>query len=231
MDIFAFSDIHGHKELFDKIYTWLNGRSTPWKCCFLGDACGYGTFGYEIIKALLNDSRFVYLKGDHEQMFASAAMVLKTEWLKHKVAAKDLFNNSKQYIWDYLYLPEVALCVDNEGFAALFNWIKDGAPMDIIHSLLELPENVVLSQEICGFISLSHTGNNERTNNCIIIHGHTPIGELKEDSSFNFSNNDIRPAFYHKGKRIDLDTKCYTTNTITVLNLNTFEQHRFTTLI
>ena len=39
MDYFAFSDIHGQKELFDKILTWLNGRSESWMCYFLGDAC------------------------------------------------------------------------------------------------------------------------------------------------------------------------------------------------
>ena len=58
MDIFAFSDIHGQKELFNKIYNWFNGRSAPCKCYLLGDACYRGEFGYSIINPLLSEIDF-----------------------------------------------------------------------------------------------------------------------------------------------------------------------------
>jgi hypothetical protein len=37
------------------------------------------------------------------------------------------------------------------------------------------------------------------------------------------------PAFYQDGTKICIDTACFATEVITLLNLNTFEQYRFYT--
>ena len=64
-----------------------------------------------------------------------------------------------------------------------------------------------------------------------MIHGHTPVRSLVKFVLLDGPANTARPAFYQEGTKIDLDTACFLSDTITVLNLNTFEQHRFTTLI
>ena len=64
-----------------------------------------------------------------------------------------------------------------------------------------------------------------------MIHGHTPVRSLVKYALLDGPANTARPAFYQEGTKIDLDTACFLSETITVLNLNTFEQHRFTTLI
>lgn len=246
MDIFAFTDIHGEKILFDKIYNWLNGRSNPWKCYFLGDACDRSPFGYEIIKRLLDDKRFVYIKGNHEEMFVQAALALKNEWSHHQVSKEELFNSPENYIWDYHYLPEVSLHIENGGFDTLIDWVKEGAPMHIIEKLSNLPEHIILPHEVWGILDLSHSGHlmdesdgfiwsrehfHEKWESGRMIHGHTPVRSLMKQVLLDGPANIARPAFYQEGTKIDLDTACFLSDTITVLNLETFEQHRFTTLI
>jgi hypothetical protein len=61
-----------------------------------------------------------------------------------------------------------------------------------------------------------------------MIHGHTPVRSLMKLGVFINPAATNRPAFYAGSTKIDIDTACFTTGFITVLNLNTFEQHRFT---
>lgn len=46
------------------------------KIYFLGDACDRGPDGIKIIQELLNDSRVIYLKGNHEDMLVNAILTI-----------------------------------------------------------------------------------------------------------------------------------------------------------
>lgn len=246
MDIFAFTDIHGQKELFDKIYNWLNGRSEPWKCYFLGDACDRGEFGYSIIKTLLADDRFIYMKGNHEDLFVRAAKALKQCWAEEGYTQGEIMSDPCLYVMMYQYYDDVALHIQNGGLDTLIAWVADGCPLNIIGKLDRLPKHIILPHEIWGSLDLSHAGHlidesddliwsrehfHEKWEGGRMIHGHTPVRSLVKYVLLDSPANTARPAFYQEGTKIDLDTACFLSDTITVLNLNTFEQHRFTTLI
>lgn len=247
MDYFCFSDIHGHGELFDKILNWLNNRSEPWKCYFLGDACDRGEFGYSIIKALLADDRFIYMKGNHEDLFVRAAKALKQCWLEDNVTKAMVAVDMETYVLNYCWHYDVALHIQNGGLSTLMAWAADGAPLNIIGKLDALPLHMELPHDIWGKLDLSHAGhpNNDLSESTLLwsrdhfnedfeggrmIHGHTPIRYLMKYVVLD-SGHTSRPAFYANGTKIDIDTACFSSDTITLLNLNTFEQHRFTTLI
>ena len=247
MDYFCFSDIHGHGELFDKILNWLNGRSEPWKCFFLGDACDRRNDGYRIIKTLLNDDRFIYLKGNHEDLFVRAAKALKNYWLDDNISISEVRQDPYEYIINYSYDPDISIHIQNSGLKTLMDWAADGAPLNIIGKLDRLPEHMELPHDVWGKLDLSHAGHLMDNSDSFIwsrehfqeefkggrmIHGHTPVRSLRKyvwEISSNLAT--CRPAFYANGTKVDIDTACFSSDIITLLNLNTFEQHRFTTLI
>lgn len=246
MTYFCFSDIHGHKELFDKIMSWLNGRADDWKCIFLGDACDRRDGGYEIIKALLNDERFIYLKGNHEDLFVRAAKALKNYWLEDNILKREVAANPYEYIANYFYDPDVSLHIQNGGLKTLMDWATDGTPLSIIGKLDKLPERFVLPNEVWGELEFTHAGHlmdesdsfiwsrehfQEEYTKGRMIHGHTPVRSLMKYVLVNGTAATNRPAFYQNGTKIDMDTACFSSDTITLLNCNTMEQHRFTTLV
>ena len=249
MDYFCFSDIHGHGELFDKILNWLNGRSEPWKCIFLGDACDRRDDGYRIIETLLNDERFIYLKGNHEDLFVRAAKAFKTYVRMEQLTNEEIAAIPYEHIMTCLYNSDINLHIQNGGLKTLMDWVADGAPMEIINKLAALPLRMELPNEVWGKLDLSHAGHpiddlsesallwsrehfNEDFEGGRMIHGHTTVRSLRKYVwEISSSPATCRPAFYANGTKVDIDTACFSSDTITLLNLNTFEQHRFTTLI
>lgn len=82
MATYAMGDLHGHLEVLKKIQAFLKPGDTVY---FLGDACDRGPQSYECIKAIAEDSRFVYIKGNHEDMLVKAI--------------KDYLDDD--FMWDY----------------------------------------------------------------------------------------------------------------------------------
>ena len=246
MDYFCFSDIHGHGELFDKILNWLNGRSKPWKCIFLGDACDRRDDGYRIIETLLNDDRFIYLKGNHEDLFVRAAKALRKHWGEEGFFYEEVAANPYEFIMNFAWDLDVSLHIQNGGLQTLLDWATKGRTgLKIISQLDALPEHMELPHSICGKLDLSHAGHLMDNSDSLIwsrehfqedfeggrmIHGHTPVKYLKKYVLLD-NGHTSRPAFYANGTKVDIDTACFSSDTITLLNLNTFEQHRFTTII
>ena len=104
-----------------------------------------------------------------------------------------------------------------------------------------------LPHDVWGKLDLSHAGHLMDNSDSFIwsrehfqeeftggrmIHGHTTIRSLRKYVwEISSTPATCRPAFYANGTKVDIDTACFSSDTITLLNLNTFEQHRFTTLI
>ena len=65
MAIYACSDLHGRLDLLKQIQDFLQLDDTIY---FLGDAGDRGPNPWETIKAVAQDKRFIYLKGNHEDM-------------------------------------------------------------------------------------------------------------------------------------------------------------------
>ena len=244
MEYFAFSDIHGHGELFDKILNWLNGRSEPWKCIFLGDACDRMQDGYRIIKTILRDERFIYLKGNHEDLFVRAAKALKQHWLQDNVTKAMAAENPYAYVIEYSWDEDVGLHIQNGGLSTLMDWASDGSPLGIIGELERLPEHMTLPHAVWGELDLSHAGHLKDNSDSLIwsrehfheeweggrmIHGHTPVRSLRKRVPITNPQYTSRPAFYANSTKIDIDVACFLSNIIVLLNLDTFEQHAFFT--
>ena len=69
MAIYACSDLHGRLDLLKQIQDFLQPDDTVY---FLGDAGDRGPNPWETIKAVAQDKRFIYLKGNHEDMLVKA---------------------------------------------------------------------------------------------------------------------------------------------------------------
>ena len=65
--VYACSDLHGMYNLWTQIRDDCDETD---KIIFLGDAADRGKDGLKIIQELLADKRVIYLKGNHEDMFA-----------------------------------------------------------------------------------------------------------------------------------------------------------------
>lgn len=66
--VYACSDLHGMYRLWEQIRDYCDETD---KIIFLGDAADRGKDGLKIIQELLADKRVTFLKGNHEDMFAT----------------------------------------------------------------------------------------------------------------------------------------------------------------
>ena len=141
MKIYAFSDIHGQWELFDKILKHIKKDNEEYLCYFLGDACDRGPDGYKIMTYLLEHSeQFVYLKGNHEDMFVRAAR----EFLSQ--AQEEGYSGSQwaaRFDWNAADVmfggPDMYLHWRNGGESTFASWMRAGCPTKILKQLDSLP--------------------------------------------------------------------------------------------
>lgn len=227
MAVYALSDLHGNKELFKKVKSFLNEKDTVY---FLGDAADRGPDGWELIKAIYEDSQFIYLKGNHEDMLVNSIK----EFCEM---------NSKSEDCDLLFY--------NGGKQTFNAWRKDGAKKSWATKLEKLPAWIAYINTNGQLISMSHAGFtpkpnkfpspndllwgrdhflddwNEEVNNCIIIHGHTPILFLAEDLKIKEEELELKPLWYCNNKKVCIDLGAHMINATALLNLDTFEYHLF----
>jgi serine/threonine protein phosphatase 1 len=64
--IFACSDLHGNYKVFQSILQKIDETD---KVIILGDVVDRGEHGFQMLKEILLDKRFILIKGNHEDMF------------------------------------------------------------------------------------------------------------------------------------------------------------------
>jgi len=232
MSVWACSDLHGNKNLLKAIKEKIGPNDTVY---FLGDACDRGPDGWEMIKEILADKRFIYLKGNHEDMLVKA----HNEYF-------DGYDN------DYVYL-----CVRNGGQPTLNTMLADENETRerVIAKLTSLPLTAEYTNTNGELIHMSHAGFSmgvddpsshdwvwDRTHfldtnwfgpdNAIVVHGHTPILFLVEEISFYYeglAEEEIEPGafWYCGGHKIDIDCGTHFTGMTVLLNLDTFDEEIF----
>ena len=69
MATYAISDLHGSLNLFQAIQNYIRDED---KVYVLGDCGDRGCEPWLTIKEVCKDNRFIYLKGNHEDMLAKA---------------------------------------------------------------------------------------------------------------------------------------------------------------
>ena len=65
MSTYCFSDVHGQYILWEQIQKYLKEDDV---CYVLGDCIDRGLDGYQILKEVLEDKRYIFLLGNHEDM-------------------------------------------------------------------------------------------------------------------------------------------------------------------
>lgn len=225
---YAVSDLHGYYELYEKINQRISANDTVY---FLGDAADRGPRGWDTMVAIASNPHWVYLKGNHEQMFEDTI--------------RDYYKYNG-YPTDSYYL----LCY-NGGGETFESWQANGCKIEWANLLHKLPIYLELKTAM-GSLILNHAGftyegsiptdsydllwsrehfyaSSEYIKDKTVIHGHTPIPALINGlggSKYDVYDWYDKPAayFYDMSNKIDID--CGTAGQIhrTILfNLDTFE--------
>ena len=241
MSVFAFSDIHGQRKLFDQIMAEIGSNDTIY---FLGDAIDRGPDGWNILKELLNDPRVFFIKGNHEDMMVKALYDFPNyhpwsramevwEWNGCYSTLEGIeADNNEEEIKNILYkVASLPLFINyTNPFGDVF-WLS--------HAGCNYSENGPDITDASDFVwNRNHFFPNETDDeipdNLYIVHGHTPIIHLVEQlawfDSDAYNPSEIQPgAFYYaNGHKIDIDCGAHFTNTTVLLNLDTFEEKVFT---
>lgn len=236
MAVYACSDLHGQKNLLEQIKQILGPNDTVY---FLGDAGDRGRHGWQMIKDIANDSRFIYLKGNHEDMLAAAAK----EYFKFDHIGSDYH-----------------LLVRNGGYDTFNDMLVDPMAEKWISYINHLPTYKIYNNAAGQTIFLSHAGftpwmdedgavvipedkdliwnrdhylwdwkEDEMFPNSIVVHGHTPIPYLSRDLRYDqrLKENQTGPFWYADNHKVCLDNAAFVTNIAFLLNLDTFEYIEF----
>lgn len=256
-DIFYFTDIHGMYDLYRAIMDWCQEQDPEAMIIFGGDACDRGPRGYEIMKELLDNSKVVYLMGNHEELFCKAAReAIETFDFQtdDEVKIKDALSSTLAF--DYRY-PAIQLAIYNGGLQTLVDWIEDGAPMEFVERLEKLP--LTFSTDKCDFCHAggtyqvfeqiaedeyygkesdsyfhtqliwdrNHLGNIWKQGRTCIF-GHTPTLALPTVMDIKLDDSlDPQPIKLARDTKIDMDTGAVFRGVAWVLNVLTMKAQGF----
>ena len=211
MATYAFSDLHGRKDLWLKANKEVFGPNDT--IYFLGDAPDRGPDGWEMFKSLLDDERVIYLMGNHEDMLYNAVKKGKTTTLywnggksTFEAFKLDTEENQRKYINKLKNLP------------LYVHWYKDNKNVILSHAGMT-PDRPVFNRED-WFWDREHLHDEwfGASEDVYIIHGHTPVQNLVEYEGI------VKPIRYCHGHKIDIDLGAFVSNKIGILNLDTFEE-------
>ena len=224
----AVADLHGMYDLWRRIIDSLDKTDILY---MLGDAADRGLDGWKIIKEALTDPRVIYIRGNHDQMLLDA---WKSDWCDTDLW---MYNGGYKTFQDVLsdHNSEIYLSQLNRTpyYYEYFN--KNNQKVLLSHAgwtLLaddEFPERHDLLwgrahiEDQCRWWK-------EAEPNVYMVHGHTPIPSsrflkrqemLPEDTVINETKTVCR---YAQGHKICIDARCFATNKIAMLDLDTFEE-------
>ena len=237
MNVWAFSDIHGQRELFDAIMAKIGPND---KAFFLGDAIDRGSDGWAIFKQLMDDPRVTFICGNHEDMMIDALRTFpEIRWSQAmeiwnrngnaptlEAIRNDGIENVRNYLDRAYNLPIFQTYINSHGD---WFWLSH-AGCDYTEHREELTrENLIWDRS--HFIT--NMWYHDSPDNLYIVHGHTPIPFLIEEMSYYCDNipkdEEIEPgAFYYaKGHKICIDCGAHFTGMTVLLNLDTFDEEIF----
>ena len=226
MATYACSDLHGRYDLYLQIKQFLKPED---KVYFLGDAGDRGPDSWKLIKTILQDSQFTYLKGNHEDMLVEAM----EDYIKY----------------DGLMSEAYALLCSNGGEHTFEEWTLEHYSTSWWHILKSLPTHIEYDNAQGFHLMLTHAGftpnktkmptidnllwdrshitdswPEDCANTVLIIHGHTPIPHLANRLRVEYEPGAF---WYCDNHKICLDTGAFATNYTCLLDLDTFDEHIF----
>ena len=229
--VYAVSDLHGMYELYEKICAKLKPED---EVIFLGDAGDRGPDGWKLIRAILDNPQWIYIKGNHEDMLINA------------IEESQTFEGRLDLGYDYL------LSVHNGGKQTIEDCLKDNKGFEIIERLKILPLEAYYTSPSGVEYWCTHAGYTPKEDdftpykilkrllmwdrehiydidfphrdNFYIIHGHTPVEfcpEYSIDGTFMGEKNHS-PYLYGGNIKIDIDAGAFYTNETYLFNLDEF---------
>lgn len=230
MATYACTDLHGRYDIYENICKMLMPED---KVYFLGDANDRGPDGWKLIKAIINNPHFIYIKGNHEQMLVDAGRAI----LKGNFHSKS-----------------VRLLMQNGGYGTLCDWQQEEERFqkDWLDYINKLPTYQVYKNVDGLIIFLSHAGCtpyvirnelmvssdllwdrthfreawNEGCENIITVHGHTPNCFIDEEVNAKLDAEvELGAYWYNENHKVCLDTGAYWTDTAVLLDLDDFTEY------
>lgn len=238
-DVFYFTDIHGHRQLFSAIMQYCNEQDPEAAIIFGGDACDRGESGFWIMQQLLDNPYVLYMKGNHEQMFVNAARAI----LEHYKGFGEEIHHCNiarvEAILNESYdIKQVYLALYNGGRPTLKDWLLAGASEEFVNRIDNLP--LTFSYENLDFCHSGSTWDDfccvalaeayekpvdteavrmllwDRNNilkpwikDRICVHGHTPVVALSGVIYKSRSLAETRPCLYPSGNGWKIDMDTY----------------------
>ena len=226
----ACSDLHGNKKIFDAMKEKIGAEDTV---IFLGDAIDRGPDGWDILKEMLTDERFIVLKGNHEDLMIQAAKTGRgfnrrfDQWFKNGGAIT--WEACREEIGDWIEkikaLPIIYRYTNANGYKLLFSHSGYG-PWNFEAGLEDndiwIMEDVLWDR--AHFYDDWIGGEDE-----IVIHGHTPtiyvIHSLFPDDVI----EKFEPGafWYCGGHKCCIDCGTADTKCATLMDVDTFEEEIF----
>lgn len=239
MSTWAFSDIHGNRELFDKIMNFLKPEDRVY---FLGDCIDRCNDGWTIFKQLMDDPRITFICGNHEDMMYNA--------LRHFPDIKRCDFTEDMSIWNWNGNDPTLSAILDDDPVVVRNYLDriptlpifetyinpDGDIFWLSHAGLDFTKDARLWPDRYAFLwdrrhFLFQNNWESCPDNLYIVHGHTPILYLIDDLNDYFDDIDmeIQPGAYYYcgGHKIDIDCGAHFTNETVLLNLDTFDEEVF----
>ena len=235
MSVYACTDFHGNLDLYNQIANFIKPEDTVY---FLGDAGDRGPQPWETIKEIYKNKQFIYLKGNHEDMFVRAA---------------------REILYDEIYGHDYYLLCYNGGEDTISEWLNEEHKGDWVAAINNLPIRAEYTNKNGITFIMTHAGFTpqdgisplpenllwdrehiyakwpEGKDDIIILHGHTPMQKLhkrlNELHEFKYGepleNSYDGVYIYCDDHKICLDNGTILTNQIALYNLDTLEVHIF----
>lgn len=219
---YAVSDLHGQLNLTKQVLEYIKPNDTLY---YLGDAIDRGYHGYEVLKMLLEDSRVIFLLGNHEDMLL-------------RVTCEGYSERGREncYLW---------FMNGGEPTWGAINKLSQEEKSNLIQTLRKLPRRIDITNARNQKIIMTHAGldpnmtekayrsigikdayiwNREHSHTqwsgdeqTYALHGHTPVIE------FTWSDEPPHTFFYCENHKINIDMGSYITGTAALFNIDTFE--------
>lgn len=242
---FAVSDLHGMIEIYYQIKEMLQPEDHIY--C-LGDMGDRGTNCWETIKVIMDDPQFEVIKGNHEDMLVNLMKVALSipedekeivwycregelvswnggietfnGWMKESLTERSKWYRKLKELpthLEYINKNGKKIYMSHAGWTP-YNYDDIPVDEDLIwdrsHYMCEWPH--------------------EAPEDIIVVHGHTPIEYLDDDRHIFHRNPYTRPTFplaywYADHHKCCIDNGVFYTQCTVMLDLDTFEEHKFYT--
>lgn len=243
MSVYAFSDLHGRYDLWEKIKEKIQPDDIVYN---LGDNIDRGPDGIKICQDLMTMKNVKCIRGNHEMMAIEAIPCLLANNF-NTIPVQNWFWNGGLKTWDQL--EEIGYDDDDQAFKEkcwkIINFFKNDMRDFYHHSFYTNTNSHIVILSHAGFTpgreyeseigwarghfldkwpqntAFDISDNLWMSNKIILVHGHTPIQYLQRDLKLNLDTPEV--IRYCDGHKIDIDLGAVVSNRVALLNLETFE--------